>query len=340
MSETSTQIPTPYEQMLQNLFGGWISRSLGALARLGVADHVNNTPKSVEEIAPLVGAKPDLLYRLMRATASVGVLAETPDHRFVETPLSQVLKTGANPGLRDVAIFTSAEWHTRSWSQLDQTIQTGQRPLEKIWGTSMAAFFASNGPDATAFHNGMTDLSSQDGPLVAEVYDFSGIKNLTDVGGGHGLLLASILKQNPGMKSTLYDLPQVVAGASGGPTEPVKNRVTITGGNMFESVPPGADAYIMKYIIHDWPDDLCLKILKGCRNGVNPGGKLLVLDSVIPGPNEFHMGKFEDLEMMLFPGGKERTQEEFRDLFAAAGWKLTRVIPTKSHLSIVEGVPA
>jgi hypothetical protein len=120
----------------------------------------------------------------------------------------------------------------------------------------------------------------------------------------------------------------------------VKDRVTYVGGNMFESVPAGSDCYIMKHIIHDWPDALCVELLKHCRAGVNPGGKLLVVDPVVPGPNEFHVGKIMDLEMMLFPSGKERTEEEFRQLFAEAGWKFTRVIPTASHVSIVEGVPA
>jgi hypothetical protein len=160
------------------------------------------------------------------------------------------------------------------------------------------------------------------------------------VGGGHGLLLATILAGNPHLKGTLYDVPNVVADACDGPLKSVMERCTLASGDMFSSVPTGADAYIMKHIIHDWPDDLCIKILKACRKGVNPGGKLLVVDHVIQPGNDFAPGKFLDLQMLIFPGGCERTEKQFRDLFAAAGWKLSRVIPTAAAEFIVEGVPA
>jgi hypothetical protein len=335
----SENAPPPFAQVLRLIFGKWISGAVCALARLGVADHIDDTPRSAEEIAPLVGAQADLLYRLMRATSSVGVLSETADRKFVQTPLSATLRSDAIPSLRGVATFTTDDWHMRGWGQLAETVRTGERPLERIYGMPLFQFLGSHPAEGEAFNRGMTDLSMVDGPAVAGAYDFSGIKSITDVGGGHGLLLASILESNPHLKGTLYDQPGVVAGA-GGPTNAVKDRVTIVGGDMFESVPAGSDAYIMKYIIHDWMDEPCVKILKGCRAGVNPGGKLLVVDMVVPGPNQFHFGKIADLEMMLFPSGKERTEAEFRELFAAAGWKLTRVIPTASHVSIIEGVPA
>jgi len=330
----------PFAQTLQLLFGSWISSAVATLARLGVPDFIDETPRSAEEIAPKVGAQPDLLYRLMRATSSVGVLSETADRRFVQTATSASLRTDAVPCLRNVATFVSDEWHVRGWGLLDETVRTGQRPTEKLYGMPLFEYLVKHPAEGAAFHGGMTDLSMVDGPAVAAAYDFSGIGSIADIGGGHGLLLATILQHNPGMKGILYDQPSVIAGAAGGPTEPVKDRVTLTAGDMFASVPQGCDAYTMKYIIHDWMDEPCLKILKGCRAGVNPGGKLLVVDMVVPGPNEFHMGKIADLEMMLFPSGKERTEAEFRELFAAAGWKLTRVIPTASHVSIVEGVPA
>jgi hypothetical protein len=161
-------------------------------------------------------------------------------------------------------------------------------------------------------------------------------------------LLAEILKRNPALSGILYDMPHVVAGAKDGPLKPLLTpstattaaRCTIAGGDMFSSVPAGADAYIMKHIIHDWPDDACIKILKACRAAVNPGGKLLVVDSVIQPGNEFSPSKFLDLQMLIFPGGCERTEKEFRELLAASGWQLTRVIPTAGLDSIVEGVPA
>lgn len=335
------EAPPPFAQTLQLILGGWISSAVCALARLGVPDHVSDTPKSAEEIAPLVGAKPDLLYRLMRATSSVGVLLETPDRRFVHTPMSETLRSDAVPCMRDVALFNSDEWHMRGWEQLEQLVKTGVRPLLWLYDREhLFKYFEDHPVEGANFHRGMTNMSSAEAPMIAEIYDFSGIGTLTDVGGGHGLLLATILQRNPKMKGVLCDAPLVIEGAAGGPTEAVKNRVKLVGIDMFESVPAGSDAYIMKYIIHDWPDDLCLKILKSCRAGVNAGGKLLVVDQVVPAPGEFHMSKIVDLEMALFPGGKERTEEEFRDLLAAGGWKLSRIIPTPTHLSIIEGVPA
>jgi hypothetical protein len=186
----------------------------------------------------------------------------------------------------------------------------------------------------------MSDLSTIDSPAAADAYAFGEIHSIVDVGGGHGLLLATILAGNPHLKGTLYDMPHVVAGAHEGPLKSMMERCTLASGDMFSSVPAGADAYIMKHIIHDWPDDVCIKILKACRKSVNPGGKLLVVDHVIQPGNDFAPGKFLDLQMLIFPGGCERTEKQFRDLFAAAGWKLSRVIPTAAAECIVEGVPA
>ena len=336
----SENTPPPFAQVLQLILGKWVSGTVCALAKLGVPDHVDDTPRSPEEIAAKIGAKPDLLYRLMRAGAGLGVLSETADGKFVQTPLSAALRTDAVPCVRNMAMFNSDEWHMRGWGLLDHTVRTGERPVEKIWGVPVFEYLHTNQAVGENFHRAMTDMSTVEGPPVADVYDFTGIQTITDVAGGYGLLLALILQKNPGMRGTLYDQPAVIAGAEAGPTAPVKDRVTYLGGDMFASVPAGSDAYIMKHIIHDWPDDLCVKLLQHCRAGVNAGGKLLVVEPVVPGPNEFHVGKIMDLEMMLFPSGKERTEAEFRDLFAKAGWKMTRVIPTASHVSIVEGVPA
>ena len=179
-----------------------------------------------------------------------------------------------------------------------------------------------------------------DSPAVAEAYNFDGIRSIVDVGGGHGLLLATILTKNPHLRGTLYEVPHVLEGAANGPLKPVIARCTLVAGDMFSSVPAGADAYIMKHIIHDWPDDLCLKILKACRKGVDSGGRLLVVDNVIQPGNDFAPGKFLDLQMLIFPGGCERTEKQFRNLLAAAGWQLSRIIPTTAADSIVEGVPA
>ncbi len=329
---------------MQMMLGGMISGAVSALARLGVPDHLDAGALSAEELAAKVGAEPGPLYRLMRATASVGVLAEGPDGKFSQTPISALLRSSgpSNPGisLRGWAMMNSQEWHMLGWEHLESCVRTGKQALDEIYGKPAFELFAERPAAAAIFNQAMTDLSRLDSPAVAEAYSFEGIHSVVDVAGGHGLLLATILQRHPHLRGTLYEIPSVIEGAHAGPLVPLMDRCTLASGDMFTSVPPGADAYIMKHIVHDWPDQLSLKILKACRAGVNPGGKLLVVDTVIHPGNDFAPGKFLDLEMLIFPGGCERTEPQFRDLFAAAGWHLTRIIPTPAGISIVEGVPA
>lgn len=341
MTATTAQSQTPpaHAEMLQLLTGGHIAGAISCLAQLGIPDLVEGGPKSAEELAKQIGAQPQALYRLMRATACVGVLREGLDGRFSETPMSAVLRSNGNPSLRAFAIMGGREWHGRGWSQLEYCVRTGKQALDQIYGEHIFKYFEEHPEEAQIFNDAMTDLSTIDGPAVAAAYSFDQINSIVDVGGGHGLLLATILKQNPNMKGILYDVPHVVEGAKDGPLKPVMERCTIASGDMFLSVPAGADAYIMKHIIHDWPDDLCIKILKACRKGVNAGGKLLVVDCVIQPGNDFSPGKFLDLQMLIFPGGCERTEKQFRELLSAAGWQLSRVIPTAAPESIVEGIP-
>jgi hypothetical protein len=343
-SATSTtakgQTPPAHVGMFQLINGVYIVGALSCLARLGIPDLVEHGPKSADELAAQVGADPGPLYRLMRATACVGVLSEGPDGKFSETPLSAVLRSNANPSLRGFAIMHGSEWHGLGWAQLEYCVRTGKQALDKVYGMPIFKYFEQHPEEAQFFNQAMSDLSMIDGPAVTDAYSFAGIQSIVDVGGGHGFLLATILARNPHMKGTLYDIPHVVAGAKDGPLKPLMERCTLASGDMFSSVPAGADAYIMKHIIHDWPDELCIKILKACREGVNPGGKLLVVDNVIQPGNDFAPGKFLDIQMLIFPGGCERTEKQFRDLFAAAGWQLSRIIPTAAPQSIVEGVPA
>jgi hypothetical protein len=326
--------------MMQLLNGAHVAGAVSCLAQLGIPDLVEAGPRSAEELAKETGTNPQALYRLMRATASVGVLAEGTDGTFAETPMSAVLRSNANPSLRSLAIMGGREWHGRGWSQLEYCVRTGKQALDEIYGVPIFEYLRQHPEEAQIFHDTMTGLSMIDSPAVAAAYSFDGIHSIVDVGGGHGLLLATILKKNEHLKGTLYEVPHVVDGCRNGPLTPVMDRCALASGDMFASVPAGADAYIMKHIIHDWPDDLCVKILSACRKGVNPGGKLLVVDNVIQPGNDFSPGKFLDLQMLIFPGGRERTEKQFRDLLTAAGWRLSRIIPTAASDSIVEGVPA
>jgi hypothetical protein len=325
---------------MQILMGVMNSAAVSAIARLGIPDLLQSGPKTVEDLANAVDAKPELLYRLMRATAGLGILAQTTDGKWQQTPMSDVLRSDATETLRHFACLLSDDWHVRALGSLDETVRTGEQATDRIYGMPVFAYFEKDQNSAETFNKAMTAFSTLEAPAIASAYDFSGIRSLADIGGGHGLLLATILEGYPDMSGTLFELPQVVSeDIAGGPLEPFTDRVRVVDGDMFESVPPGADAYIMKRIVHDWSDEQCRKILSACRAGVTNGGKLLVVDSVVPADANYDPAKVMDLMMMLFSGGKERTEREFSALFAASGWRLSRIISTASPLSIMEGVP-
>jgi O-methyltransferase domain/Dimerisation domain len=330
--------PPAHVAMLQLLNGAHVSGAVSCLAQLGIPDLLEAGPKSAEELASQIGAQSEPLYRLMRATACVGVLSEGPDGKFSETSMSAVLRSNAKPSLRALAIMGGREWHGRAWSQLEYCVKTGKQALDHLYGQHVFDFFKQYPEEAKIFNDTMTGLSMIDGPAVANAYNFDGIGSIVDVAGGHGVLLSTILAKNPNLRGTLYEAAHVLEGAANGPLMPVMDRCTLVSGDMFYSVPAGADAYIMKHIIHDWPDEPCVRILKACRKGVNSGGKLLVVDSVIQTGNDFSPSKFLDLQMLIFPGGRERTEKQFHDLFTAAGWRLSRILPTAALDSIIEGV--
>ena len=334
-----TDAPPPIARVMQILVGVMDSAAVSAIARLGIPDHLQSGPKTVEDLAHAVGAKPELLFRLMRATAGLGILAQTTDGKWQQTPMSNVLRSDATETLCHFACLVSDEWHVRALGSLDETVRTGEQATHRIYGMPVFAYCEKDRESAETFNKAMTSFSTVEAPAIAKAYDFSGIRSLADIGGGHGLLLATILDRYPHMTGTLFELPEVASDLGGGPLEPFKDRVRVVDGDMFEAVLPSADAYIMKRIVHDWSDEQCGKILSSCRAGVANGGKLLVVDSVVPADAKYDPAKVVDLMMMLFSGGKERTEEEFSALFAASAWQLNRIISTASPLSIIEGVP-
>jgi hypothetical protein len=324
--------------MFGMLNGAHVTGVVACLARLNIPELVEAGPKSPEELAAQIGVKAQPLYRLMRASASVGVLEELPDGRFAETPLSAVLRANANPSLKALAIMTARPWHWQGWAHLEDCVRTGRQALDLLESTPFFEFLDKNPEEARVFDAAMTALSMLDAPAITAAYSFEGMDSIVDVAGGVGYLLAKILSAHPRMRATLYDLPHVIERAKSGPLAGVIDRCSFESGDMFASVPAGRDAYMMKHIIHDWPDEPCIQLLKACRSAVNANGRLLVIDNVIQPGNDFHPGKFLDLQMLIFPGGRERTEQEFRELFEASGWKLVRVIATAVPESILECV--
>jgi SAM-dependent methyltransferase len=231
------------------------------------------------------------------------------------------------------------DWTWRPWGELHHCVKTGERSFDRIFGIPPFAYLAQNPAAAAIFDDAMTGWSMQNSMGVAADYDFSGIGTLTDVGGGHGYLLATILKANPSLRGVLYETPEVCAGAQARlAAEGVADRCRVAAGDFFASVPDGTDACILKSVIHDWDDAQATTILRNCRRAVGPGGRVLLAEMVIPPGNDPHVGKLIDLEMLVMAGGHERTEAQFRDLLAGAGLPMTRIVPTAAPTCVIEGV--
>ena len=329
--------PPPPMAMTGMITGGlWITKSLGVVAELGVADHLASGPAPVAALAEASGVRPDTLYRLLRALASVGVFAETPDGLFTHTPLSETLRSDVPGSLRPMAILWSNAEHWQAWSQFTDVVRTGQSGFELAFGQPLFAFFAERPVEAELFNQSMTAFSAQEAEAVAGAYDFSALRTLVDVGGGHGLLLRSIVRHHPSVRGVLYDLPTVIESA---PAFEADGSLRAVAGNFFESVPEGADGYLLKNILHDFQDAEAIQILSNCRRAMAADGRVLVVQEVLPPGNAPSVGKLMDMQMMLI-GGKERTEGEYRALFEAAGLRFGRVLPTPSPLHIIEATAA
>jgi hypothetical protein len=332
----------PYEVLFRMVFGKWISQSLATVVELGVPDQLAKGARHCRVLAREAGVSEDGLYRLLRALASVGVLAERGDRRFTLTRVGQLLRSDHPESLAGYARFTGHDMTWRPWGRLSYSVKTGLPAFDKVFGTPIFEYFSSN-PDAAAiFDSAMTSISVTEARAAAAAYDFTGIGTLMDVAGGHGLLLATILRRHKRMRGILFDLPHVVAGAA--PTftgAGLSGRVRLESGNFFQELPSGADAIIMKHIIHDWDDDSARQILQACHRALGTRGKVLIVDPVVPAGNTPHYGKLLDLEMLvLTPRGRERTKTEFATLLRAAGFRISRIITTEGPLSVVEAVKA
>jgi hypothetical protein len=334
------EAPQPPEAVLtQMIFGKWVAMALSVAAKLRVADALADGPKSVAGLAAETGTHAPSLFRLLRALASVGVFAEE-DGLFRQTPLSEVLRSGVPRSMRAVADYCGADWSWRPWGRLLETVRTGKTAFDEVFGEQAFDYLGKHPEESAVFNEGMTGFSMQESPAVAEAYDFSPFGTIVDVGGGHGHLLCTILKNCPGPKGVVFDAPHVAEGATSRIAGAgLQDRCRAEGGDFFKGVPAG-DAYLMKHIIHDWADDKSTTILRNCRAAANPRAKLILVEMVIPPGNGPSPGKLLDLEMLVIASGKERTEEEYAQLLAGAGWRLTRVVPTRSAASVVEGEAA
>jgi hypothetical protein len=311
-----------------------------AAAKLGLADRLAHGPRTADELAADTGTHPRSLYRLLRALAGAGIFAEGEGGRFAQTPLSECLR-GDVPGSQWAMAVVMGEEHYQAWGDLLGTVRTGETAFDRLYGRPLFEYLGERPDKARLFDEAMTAIHGRETQATLDAYDFSGLGVVADVGGGNGSNLAGLLGRHPRMRGILFDLPHVVeraaehlrrAGLSG--------RCEVVAGTFFGAIPGGADAYFLRHVLHDWDDERATALLRNVRRAMGPRSRLLVVEGVIPTGNGPSFGKLMDLNMMVVPGGVERTAPEYRRLFEAAGFRLTNIVPTSAGVDVVEGEPA
>ena len=340
----ATPRPSPQQAMLELVCGYWLSQLVFVAAKLGVADELRNGPATAEALAKRVGAHAPSLFRVLRALASRGVFAETANGRFKLTPLAATLCSDAPASQRDFVAMIVEGYNWSAWGELLHGVRTGERPFDQAHGMPGFEWLKQHPEDERTFAAAMASISRMENAAVARAYDFRGLRTLVDVGGAHGHLLATVLGRHRHLRGILFDQPQVVEAAARSSYFTARDlaaRCEVQGGSFFDGVPVGADAYMMKYVIHDWDDERCLRILRNCREAMAPGGRVLLVEHVIEPGNRPDFGKLLDINMLVVaPGGKERTRGEFGALLGGSGLRLRRIVPTASRVKVLEAVAA
>jgi hypothetical protein len=320
--------------------GSWISRAIYVAAKLRVAHHLAGGPRPAKELAAAAGVAPGPLYRLLRALASVGVFAQEADGRFRLSPLAAPLREDGPDSLWSFAVMLGEE-QDRCWGDLLETVRTGEPAFDRLYGQPIFDYLDEHPEQARIFDAAMSGFSGRYTRAVLNAYDLSSIETLADIGGGNGTNLASILGRYQAMRGVLFDQPQVVERArplidKAG----ISDRCAIVGGDFFEAAPRGADAYMLRHILQDWDDAKGGRILDALRRAMPPAARLLVVEHVLTEGEGTSFAKWLDVHMLVALRGRERTEAEYRLLFTDHGFTLTRVVPTSTDISVVEGVPA
>lgn len=336
--------PPPGVQMMQLATGYFVARAIYVAADLGLADRLAAGPRDAAALAAETGTDPHALYRLLRALAATGVFEHREDDRFALTPLGETLRADAPGSVRAGVLMFHQPMFWRSWEALRYSVETGEPALDHIFGAPVFQYLAANPEAARHYDGGMTGLNAALLPAIVGAYDFTPFRRIVDVAGGHGSLLAAVLERAPHAEGLLLDLPHVAAVARRTFAQRgLGTRAQAVDGSMFEAVPGGADAYLLKWILHDWDDTACARILRRIREAAPDHARLLVIERVLPeratASAAVRTMMMADLTMMIHLTGHERTEREFRELLDAAGWQLARVLPTACPLSIVEAAP-
>ena len=337
MSDASGPSPMPpAARMMQMITGHWVSQTVGTLARLGIADAIADGAATSAAVAAQCGSNPDATRRLLRTAAGLGVCVEGPPETFRLTPVGETLRSKVPGSLRDFAVAETDQGHWLSWGLMAEAVKSGERAAPRALGQEIFQWYESHPQDGVAFAGAMGNLSSIVAGEVANCCEFPKTGTVVDIGGSHGVLLATVLRQHPGPSGIVFDLPEVAARA-GQALEALglAGRAKAVGGDFFADVPAG-DVYLLKQVLHDWNDDQCRTILSKCAARLGPGGKVLIVEMTIPDDNSPSMASMMDMNMLVMLPGRERSLKEYRGLLDAAGLTLDRVIPTHSPFQVIE----
>jgi hypothetical protein len=309
---------------------------LAVAAKLNLATLLKDGAKSAQQLSIMVRTNERAIYRLLRALSSIGIFEETEEHLFSNTQTSELLMDERPGSLRSIAILYGEPWLWRAYGELLYSVETGRQGFQHVHGKTLYEFLQQNQEAASIFNSAMTAFSNTEADAIIKAYNFS-LKNVVvDVGGGEGFLLSALAKSYPNLSGVVLDL--LVADYRQNSSRSDAN-ITYVYGDFFKEIPAGGDVYILKSILHNWDDESCVTILRNCRKAMGEKASLLVIERIVPDGNGKSDAKLFDINMLIMTEGRERREDEYRNLFRAAGFMLTRVVPTNSSLSIVEGHP-
>jgi len=339
----TTTLPTsqspdvsPAHHLLAMMFGTVQAQLVRVAAQLRIADHLKDGPQPIAALAAATGIPPLALARVLRALADLGLVLETETDQFTCTPMGELLRSDTSDSLRNYALLTGSEWIVQPWPRLLESLQTGTSAFEQVFGLPLYAYIQQHQDAAAIFNDALTAISRQEAIILRDVYDFSAVRTVVDVGGGQGLVLATLLDTYPSLHGTLLDLPPAVAGAQAVLQHFIASgRCQLQSGDFFRSVPVGGEVYLLKRILPAFNDTQALTLLRNCREAMTSESRLLVAD---PDTSSLY-GRLFDIAMLGIFDGRLRTDAELQELFAGAGLTLTRAIGTRSTLRLVEGVP-
>lgn len=342
-SDRPESLGSPEARFLALVNSSWVTQAVYVAARLGLADLLAGGPRAPDDLAGAAGAHAPSLRRLLRALATLEIVREREDGAFELLPTGAFLRSDGETSLRSWALMVGGyQWQT--WGRLLESVRTGQSARTLLYGTEGFEHLERDPEWAAVFHQAMVEVTRLVTPGLVRAYDFSALKRLVDVGGGYGALLAAILAANPGARGVLFDQVHALGKARAHLERAgLADRCELVAGSFFEAVPEGADAYLLKSILHDWNDERCRVILENCRRAMKPGAKLLVVERLMPGKMEASAAHRNvvrsDLNMMVSLAALERTEAQFRSLLESAGLRLDRTIPADGGFYILEAAP-